>query len=114
VKAGPARRVSSTHRSCGTTGSGRASSAHQRRPPDFSGSRTAGSPVQRVQVKKKSTRSSTGLPLPWVRCIVVSGTSAAGSMATPISSAASRHAAAVTDSPCSTWPAAAVAQCPSR
>jgi len=67
-----------------------------------------------VHVKKKSTRSSTGRSLPWVRCIVVSGTSAAGSMVTPISSAASRHAAAVTDSPRSTWPAAAVAQCPSR
>jgi hypothetical protein len=73
-----------------------------------------GSPDQLRQPKKKSTRSSIGWWLLCVRCITVSGSRSAGVISTPISSAASRHAAACTDSSASTCPAAATAQYPSR
>ena len=112
---GPARRASSTHRSCGTIGSGSASRANQRRPAGLRPARAPPArPAQPGALKKKSTRSSTGLPVAWVRCMVVSGASAAGSEVTPSSSAASRQRGRRDRLPCSTWPAAAVAQCPSR
>ena len=103
-----------TARSCGGTGSGSPASGHHARPPVLAGSRTTGSPSHRRSAKKKSTRcSSAAPPTSLLRCIVVSGSNSSGSTTTPISSRASRTAAASTDSPASTCPAAPQAQWPS-
>ena len=111
---GPAASARRTCSSCGTTGSGRSSRPNHRRSAALSRSRSTASPTHSVAVKKKSTRCSSAGPPGSPRCRAVSGRRSAGSISTPSSSRASRTAAATTDSPGSTCPAAAAAQNPSR